>query len=175
MIPKRLSRRAVYESQWVSLYLDRVAYPDGSILDAHHLLHFEHPSVGVVMENETGEILLIRCGRYVTQTEGWEIPAGWVEAGEPCLAAAGREALEETGYQTGELSLFYTYHPSNGISDQVFHLFRGKAQKKPGTPDSVEVSEVRWFSKREIRKMIKNREIHCGLSLTALLLLLLPD
>ena len=172
MIPKRLSRRTVYESDWVNLYLDQVAYPDGAVLDSHHVLHFDRPSVGVVVENQSGDILLLRCGRYVTQNESWEIPAGWVEAMECVLSAAGREALEETGYALTSLSPLYTYHPSNGISDQVFHLFRGLAHKKTGLPDPAEVSALRWCSRDEIREMIQKQEISCGLSLTALLLTL---
>ena len=43
-------------------------------------------------------MLLLWRHRFITDTWGWEIPAGRVEAGEALEDAARREAIEETGW-----------------------------------------------------------------------------
>ena len=49
MMPERLASRTIYESDWISLYEDKVKMPDGSIIDSYHRLHFPHESVCVVI------------------------------------------------------------------------------------------------------------------------------
>jgi MFS family permease len=63
------------------------------------------------------------AGGYITDTWGWEIPAGKIEAGESPIEGAEREALEETGWQPGPLRHVTTFHPVNGMGDHTFHIF----------------------------------------------------
>ena len=172
MIPKRLSREVIYESDWVSLYADKVEYLGGHILDRHHFIHFDYESVAVVVQNEKGEVLLIKANRYITQSEEWEIPAGRVDDREPAIKSAIREVLEETGYAITEPRLIYKYNPSNGISDQIVSLYKASAMQKPGKFDPVEVMDVKWFSKEKVQEMLQQNEIRCGVSLTGLMLVL---
>jgi hypothetical protein len=48
MIPERLARKVVYQSEWVNLYVDKVQFPSGRIIEHHHLLDFEYPAVTVI-------------------------------------------------------------------------------------------------------------------------------
>src|SRR5438309_280907 len=48
-------------------------------------------------------IVLVRLHRFGTDRTSLEIPGGLVDPGESPLSAAGRELLEETGYQAGEI------------------------------------------------------------------------
>ena len=43
-------------------------------------------------------VLALWRHRFITDTWGWEIPAGRLEAGETAEQAARRETLEETGW-----------------------------------------------------------------------------
>jgi len=172
MIPKRLSREVIYENEWVSLYADKVEYPDGYILDRHHVIHFDYESVAVVVQNEREEVLLIKANRYVTQSEEWEIPAGRVDNGELSIKATAREVLEETGYTISEPKLLYKYNPSNGISDQVAAIYKANALKCAGQFDTSEVADIQWVSKEEVAEMLRKNEIRCGVSLTGLMMVL---
>ena len=173
MKPKRLSRTIIYENPWVNLYVDRVQFPDGRIIDKHHLLDFEKEAVGVLAENAEGQVLLVHVYRYTTDTIEWEIPAGAVEEGESILEAAKREVLEESGYETDDHQLIYSYYPINGISNKVFHIARCRALRKVADFDRNEVRDFRWVSRQEIERMIRDRLVRDGFTLPALLLYLI--
>ena len=79
MMPERLASKTIYESDWISLYEDKVKMPDGSIIDSYHRLHFPHESVCVVICNDKDEILMIQSKRYITGQLEWEIPAGRIK------------------------------------------------------------------------------------------------
>ncbi len=168
--PKSISRTIEYQSPWVNLYVDKVSFPNGRIIERHHLLDFELPSVAAVVDDPGGRILFVRIPRYTTGNSEWEIPAGNMEKGESVFAAAKREVLEESGYLSQDFVLLYTYYPMNGISNKVFHIVRGKATQQIKAPDSSEVQTIRWFTTAQIRDMINHREISDGFTLTALLL-----
>ncbi|MCP9949077.1 NUDIX hydrolase [Actinomadura madurae] len=51
------------------------------------------PSVNVVVENDKGEILMIRR----TDNDNWALPGGAIDLGESVTQAAIRETKEETG------------------------------------------------------------------------------
>jgi ADP-ribose pyrophosphatase len=169
-VPRRLSRTVVYESSWVNLYLDRVEYPTGAIVEKHHLLDFDRHSVAVLVENEEGEILFVRAYRYTSGSAEWELPAGRMEYGEEIIEAARREVLEESGYQTEGHEHYYSFSPMNGIANQVFHLVRCRATALVGEFDRNEVQEYGWYSRDQIMEMIRSRSMKDGYSLVGLLL-----
>ena len=168
--PKRISRTIEYQSPWVNLYVDKVSFPNGRIIDRHHLLDFELPSIAALVNDPRGRILFVRIPRYTTGSSEWEIPAGNLEKGESVFGAVKREVLEETGYLSQDFEHLYTYYPMNGISNKVFHVVHCKAAQQIKAPDSSEIQAIRWFTTAEIRYMINNREISDGFTLTALLL-----
>lgn len=169
--PKQLSRTTIYESKWINLYTDRVEFPDGHIIEKMHVLDYPSEAAGAIVLNSHGNILLEYTYRYHTNTEGWEIPAGGIEKGETILEAAKREVLEETGYETKEPKLIYSYNPSCGSSNQIFHIIKCIVTNKPQvTFDKNEVNTVKWFTENEVKQMIEKNEIRDGFSLCALLL-----
>lgn len=170
MKPERLARTVIYQSKWVNLFVDKVRFPNGQVIERHHLLDFEQPAVTVLVEDEQERILFVRVCRYTTGNCNWELPAGGVEAGESALEAAGREVLEESGYACSDFEEMYSYYPMNGIANKQFRIFRCRAGKQVGEFDRGEVSEVRWFRREEIQEMIREKSISDGPTLTALLL-----
>jgi ADP-ribose diphosphatase len=170
MKPERLSRKTVYESPWVNLYLDTVRFPNGLLIEKFHLLDFPRAAVTAVVEDDSGNILFARICRYTSGMTEWELPAGGVETGESEMEAARREVLEETGYTSDHHELMYSYYPMNGSANKLFHIVRCKAIDYVQDFDKNEVSETRWFTKDEVKQMIKDKAITDGFTLTALLL-----
>jgi len=168
MLPKRLARTTIYESDWIDLHVDKVRFPNGHIVERHHLLDHKRPAVVVLAENDQDQVLFVRVPRYTTGSVDWELPAGGMEAGETALETARREMLEETGYRIRAEELVYTFYPNNGIANMIFHVVHCKTGELAGDFDRNEISAVRWFDKDEIREMIDKRTLADGPSLIAL-------
>ena len=118
-----------------------------------------------------GGLLLLWRHRFITDTWGWEIPAGRVDPGESPEQAARRETLEETGWRPGRLTPLVTYQPTNGLSDQRFNLFLADGAVHVGEPtDPGRVGAHRMGERRRGGRASPRRgEMIDGLSLTAVL------
>jgi ADP-ribose pyrophosphatase len=169
-LPTRLDRTVLYESRWVSLYRDKVALPNGRILEQYHVLDFGRGAVAVIVENDRGQILMEQVPRYPTGMTSWELPAGHIEGDESVFAAAKREVMEETGYNTHSHSEVYQFHPQNGISNMRVHVVHCQAGTRCGQLDDDEVAAIQWFSMEELSSMIERREIVDAFALIGLLL-----
>jgi len=160
--------RPLYESDWVTLALADVELPDGSRFE-HHLVRVPQQAAAAVVHDPDRGVLMLWRHRFITDTWGWEVPAGRIEPGEAPAAAAARETLEETGWAPGPLRPIGTYHPANGFTDQTFHVFAASRASREGEPDGVETDRVEWVPVDHIRTLIASGEISDGFSLTALL------
>ncbi len=164
-----LARRVVYASDWVDVQQVDMRLPDGQVLRDIHLVDYKHGAAAVVPIGEDGKILLIDHYRFQTDTRGWEVPAGKIEDGETAEQSAARELREESGHRAESLKYLGRYHPSNGSSNQVFHVFVARGVTRVGEiEDTNEVSGLRWFTPQEVRALIARNEILDGLSLAAL-------
>jgi 8-oxo-dGTP pyrophosphatase MutT (NUDIX family) len=165
-----LKRNTVYQSAWVSLHRDDVQLPDGSIIDGHHVVEFPHPAVCVVPVASDGRILMVEHYRFITDTNGWELPAGRVDPNEDLDTAAHRELREETGAICHELRYLGHFHPCNGSTNLTFHAYVGEAVEQVGEiSDTNEIQSVAWFEPQQVWDMIDQGQILDGLTLTALL------
>ena len=165
-----LKRTTIYDSPWVRLHRDDVRLPDGSMIDGHHVVDFPRPAVCVVPIGDDGRILLIEHYRFITDTTGWEVPAGRLDESEQLEEAAARELREETGFVAERLDYLGFYHPSNGSTNLTFHVYFGYGLRQVGElTDTNEIMRVAWFSKDEVWAMIAANEVRDGMTLTALL------
>ena len=160
--------RTIYESAWVNLVLVDVEVPDGARFD-HHVVRLPTQAVGVVVHDDNRGVLLVWRHRFITDTWGYEVPAGGVEQGEDLASAASREVLEETGWAVDDLRPLTRFHPSNGLSDQIFNIFEATGANYVGVPsDPSESERIDWVPVDEVRQMLRHNQVTDGLSLTAL-------
>ncbi len=161
--------RDLYRSEWVSLTLADVELPSGRRFE-HHVVRMPAEASGVVVEDPERGVLLLWRHRFVTDTWGWEVPAGRVDEGETPEEAGRRETLEETGWSPGPLVHLTTYFPHNGTSDATFHLYRADGATHVGAPsDPDEAERVEWVPWPRLREELAAGRVRDGLSLTALL------
>jgi 8-oxo-dGDP phosphatase len=161
--------RPIYDSEWMRLVLVDVEIPGVERFD-HHVIRYPRAASGTVVHDPDRGVLLLWRHRFITDTWGWEIPAGRIEAGETPEQAAVRETLEETGWRPGPLTRVGSYAPSNGTSDQIFHVFTAAGAMHVGNPTDIGESErIAWLPVDEVRRLIVANELTDGLTLTSLL------
>jgi ADP-ribose pyrophosphatase len=99
---RTLERRLVYENDYVRVFDDRVAFPDGHQGTYYHSRWKAPYGVGIVAVAERCALLL-RCYRYGDAAYSLEIPFGFGVEGRSPREHAIVELREETGLEAAAL------------------------------------------------------------------------
>ncbi|MEX0920691.1 MAG: NUDIX hydrolase [Candidatus Pacearchaeota archaeon] len=107
--------------------------------------------VGIITKEE--KILLTKRGKIIPEKDKWCLPGGHMNIGEKVEDTIKRELKEETGLKTKKLKFLF-YHdeiiPRLKLHSVVL-VFSLKVSGKFNP--NFEVSEIKWFSKEEIKKL----------------------
>ena len=168
-----LGTNRVYTGRIVSLDVDTVRYPNGTVGELEMLRHPGASAVVPFLDDPLAadpRVLLIRQFRHATGDYLWEIPAGRRDPGEPPEATATRELREETGYTCGTLHRLTSIWTTPGFTDEVIHLFRA-TDLSPGATaheadEVLDIHPLRWSV---VRTMIRDGMIVDAKTLVALL------
>jgi ADP-ribose pyrophosphatase len=124
--PGRVDSRRAYTGRVISLDVDRVRFPDGSIGELEMVRHPGASAIVPFLSDPAGDdpqILLIRQYRYAAEGFMYEVPAGRLDAGESPEACARRELKEETGCSATHFEHLYTMYTTPGFTDEKIHVF----------------------------------------------------
>ena len=155
-----VSSERVFEGKVFEVVRERVRLPHGptATLDL-----VRHPAAAVILPvPEPGHIILIRQYRHAVRQWLWEVPAGSVDPGESAEAAAARECHEEIGQVPDTVVRLGAFYPTPGYCDEEMIFFRVSGLTDPGQAAAVdedEHMEVRTFTLREARDMVRRGEI----------------
>jgi 8-oxo-dGTP pyrophosphatase MutT (NUDIX family) len=98
------------------------------------------------------------------------LPAGVPDPGESPLAAAAREAEEETGWRPHSLRRLLELTPGAGLSDCVHRVFwTDQAECLGPPPDVHEAVRVDWISLADVPRLISAGQIRESSTVAALL------
>jgi ADP-ribose pyrophosphatase len=120
-----------------------------------------HPGSAVMLAvDEKKRVLLVRQYRLPAAQYLWELPAGTVDEGESVPVTARRELIEETGLRAKKWKKLTTFLPSPGFSAEKMTIFLA-TELTPGEakPMEDERIETKWFTKKELKEMIRNGAI----------------
>lgn len=160
--------RALYESDWVRLTMVDIEIPGRERFE-HHVVRSVRPAAGAVVFDADHGVLLLWRHRFVTDTWGWEIPAGRVDEGESAAECAARETLEETGWRPGPVEPLVEYFPNNGLSDMCFSVFLASGATHVGDPtDESESERIEWLTIDRLREELRAGNVRDGMSVTGL-------
>jgi len=162
----------VFSTKWFTIRMADVELPDGRHLD-HYLLR-QRPVAMATIVDDQDRVLLLWRHRFITDTWGWEMAAGVVEAqaGESLEDAGAREMLEETGWRPGPLKHLMTVEPSNGFSDAVHHLYWAESGEHVGHPEAdFESDRIEWVPLKDAPDMIARGEVRAANTAAGLMLL----
>jgi len=171
---KTLSSKLVYENPWMSVREDQIEYADGSC-GMYSVV--DRPDFAVVIPADRDGFHLVEQYRYTIGSRSWEFPSGSFPpgvTGTPEEMAAA-ELAEETGFTAGKLRKLGYLHCANGTTGEGVHVFLAE-DLVPGEPNR-EIAEQdmrrRWFSRRDVERMLRDGVITDGPSIAAYLLLTL--
>lgn len=168
---KVYGERILYANRWVRLALADIKTPDGQRFE-HHVVRLQTVAIAAIVD-ELDRVLMMWRHRFVTDEWGWELPGGIVDAGEDALSAAGREVVEETGWQANPLRHLFTFQPMPGMVDTPHALFVADSAKKVGEPtDAEEAAVIDWVPMADVLDLTRRGEILGSGSLVALMYLL---
>jgi ADP-ribose pyrophosphatase len=164
-----LSGEQVFDGQLLKVHRDRVRLPDGAEATREYI---RHPgAVAIVPLFDDGGLLLERQFRYPHAREFIEVPAGKLEPGEPHLATAKRELLEETGYSAAEWTRLGVIHTAIAYTDEAIELFLARKLNKEhaGKLDAGEFVETLIVPFDEAIRMVRDGRITDAKTVAALL------
>lgn len=167
----RHSVEQVFESPFVTVDKADVELPDKTHIDQYMV---KRPNVaagvGVLAYTPERGVLLIWRHRVVTDTWGWELPAGGVEAGESLEDTAAREVLEETGWKVSKLTRVLSYFSVPGMADIEQHVVLAKEAEWVGPGrDENEAADLAWLPLDQVRSLMKKGDISDDMTLVGLL------
>jgi len=105
-----------------------------------------HPGgAAAVALDGSGQVCLLRQYRYVVDGWLWELPAGKLEPGEPPLATAQRELIEEAGVSARDWESLGTCVSSPGVFTERLHLYLASGiTPARAAQEHAEVIEIHW-------------------------------
>jgi ADP-ribose pyrophosphatase len=145
--------------------VDEVAHDSGGFEIYRSIIR--HPGSAVMMAvDEKDRILLVKQFRLPAEKDLWELPAGRIDPGEKPLQAAKRELREETGYQAKKWVKLISYWASPGYVAEKMNLFLAleltAGEQQPMEDERIEIA---WFTRKQIRKWIREGKIEDGKTL----------
>lgn len=169
----RISTERVYTGRIVSLDVDEVRYPDGSV---GRLEMIRHPGASAIVPflsdpmGDDPQILLIRQYRYAASGYLYEIPAGRLDSGEEPEECARRELREETGCEAESVEYLTSILTTPGFTDEKIHLFMatGLSQGK-SSHEADEFLEMHPLPLSRALAMVQSGEIQDGKTIIGLM------
>ena len=158
---KTKARKTILDNNpWLTVEHHTVELPDGRVISEWPWV--KTPDyVNVVAVTEAGKFLCFRQVKYGIEGVTLAVVGGYINEGEEPLAAAQRELLEETGYESPDwLSLgSYLVDPNRGIA--TGHLFLARAVRyiTPRDADDLEEQEMIILTRKQVEAALERGEI----------------
>lgn len=119
---KLLSEKKIIQSRVFAVFEQEWRGPNASTFTRQTV---KHPgAVAIVPFDAKGRVLLIRQFRPALNADLVEIPAGTLEPGEPALACAKRELIEEIGFAAKKWKKLGAIALAPGYSSEIIHLYK---------------------------------------------------
>ncbi len=127
--------------------------------ECHHDKSLIHRTVGALIFNDKGELLLQKRSQTKDMEPGvWGISsAGHVTRGQTDDEAIHREVQEELGI-TIPLTFVKKFITSSNLETERAALFKGKSNG-PFKPNSDEISELRFFDPRAMKLLVASKKL----------------
>ena len=170
-----VSSAELLRGRLITVRADKVRTPDNQLAEREVVLH--PGAVAVLALDAADRVLMIRQYRHPVGRLLWEIPAGLRDVdGEPPLATARRELLEEAGCRAGDWRVLADYYSSPGFSTERLRIYLARDLEIVPEADRDFVPEAEeahlltaWLPMEEgVRKVLAG-ELHNGVAALAIM------
>ena len=163
IVPGQTDSRRVYSGRVISVDVDTVRFPNGTV---GQLEMVRHPGASAVVpfltspDGDDPQLLLVKQYRYAAEQFLYEIPAGRLEPGEDPRDCAVRELREETGCTAASLDFLVTIYTTPGFTDEKIHLFMASGLERGETAhEADEFMTVETVTLSHALQLIKEGQI----------------
>ena len=176
----------IIQDEWIDFRRSSYRFPDGTVFEPFYS-YSRRDYVVIVASDTKGDYICVRQFRQGIGEVTTEFPAGGIErkdgkeyggsddlSAEDALAAAKRELMEETGYESKEWKHLLTVPSNATIADNYAHLFKAEnCRKVTGQNlDDTEFLNVEKHSAEDLEKLIHEGHFQQAMHITAWLLAL---
>lgn len=167
------SRKLVCENTRFRVFFDHLVDQHGHEVPNYLVVEpkqqIDNMVTGVaILPVSDGQIGLVRIYRPAIRNWAWEIPHGFIEAGESDHATAARELAEEAGIAAVSIKSLGYITPDAGILAARVHLFLANGcHDSKGKETEMGLRDFRFFSQIEFEDMLRNSGIEDTFTLSA--------
>ena len=174
----------IIQDEWIDFRRSAWRFPDGTMFEPYYS-YSRRDYVVIVASDTGGNYLCVRQFRQGIKEVTTEFPAGGIErkdgreyggnqdvAAEDALAAAKRELLEETGYESDEWRHLLTVPSNATIADNYAYLFMAENCRRTGgqSLDETEFLNMTKLPAKEIERLIAEGKFQQAVHVAAWLL-----
>lgn len=169
-----LSSKILIDRQpWLRLIEQDVRLSNGHVIEGYLLAETREYSVIFALMDD-GRVPLVQQYKHGVGRPSYDLPAGYLDAGEDPLACAQRELIEETGCVADDWRHLSSAVLDTNRSNARAHLFiaLGARQVSPPRLDDTEDLITRWLTPAQLLAMVRTGEIDSVASVACLMLAL---
>ena len=182
---EEVSCEHIVNDEWIDFRKSRYRFPDGREFEPYYS-YSRRDYVVIVATDEEGNYICVRQYRQGIKQVTTEFCAGGIErtdgkeygnrhdasSTEDALAAAKRELMEETGYESDDWKFLLTVPSNATMADNYAYIYVAKNCRKVSGQnlDETEVLNVHLYNRAQIDEMIASGEFPQANHILALLL-----
>ena len=182
---EEVSCEHIVNDEWIDFRKSRYRFPDGREFEPYYS-YSRRDYVVIVATDEAGNYICVRQYRHGIKRVTTEFCAGGIErcdgkeygnrldkdSAEDALAAAKRELMEETGYESDDWKFLLSIPSNATMADNYANIFVAKDCRKVSgqSLDETEFLNVHLHTREEIDEMIASGEFPQASHILALLL-----